>query len=89
MTKTAYSANTIIEYSKAGDQMNDNVNNRQAFVNVSLPNQENNERHDKGVSTVLNSRTMTIEDTTVRLSFNDSGDLNTRLANAFQTMLSS
>jgi hypothetical protein len=89
MTKTAYSANTIIEYSKAGDQMKCNVNNRQAFVNVSLPNQENNERHDKSVSTVLNFRTMTIEDTTVRLSFNDSGDLNTRLANAFQTMLGS
>ena len=85
MTKTAYSANTIIEYSKAGDQMNDNANNKRAFVNVSLPNQENNERHDKGVSTV--SRTMSVGDMTVRLSFNDSGDLNTRLANAFQTML--
>ena len=67
--------------------MKSNVNNKQAVVNVSHPNQENSERHDKGVSTVLNSRTMTIEDTTVRLSFNDSGDLSTRLANAFQTML--
>lgn len=89
MTKTAYSANTIIEYSKAGDQMNDHVNNKQAVISVSPPKQENSERHDKSVSTVLNSRTMTIEDTTVRLSFNDSGDLNTRLANAFQTMLNS
>lgn len=64
-----------------------NVNNKQAVVNVSPPNQENNERHDKGVSTVSNPRTMSVGDTTVRLSFNDSGDLNTRLANAFQTML--
>lgn len=69
--------------------MNDSVNNRQTVINVPLPKQENSERHDKSVSTVLNSRTMTIEDTTVRLSFNDSGDLNTRLANAFQTMLDS
>lgn len=67
--------------------MNDSANNRQKVINVPLPKQENSERHDKSVSTVLNSRTMTIEDTTVRLSFNDSGDLNTRLANAFQTML--
>ena len=89
MTKTAYSANTIIEYSKAGDQMNDNANNKRAFVNVSLPNQENNERHDKSVPTVSDSRTIAIGDTTVRLSFNDSGDLNTLLANAFQTMLDS
>ena len=66
-----------------------NVNNRQAFVNVSLPNQEYNERHDKSVPTVSDSRTMSVGDTTVRLSFNDSGDLNTRLANAFQTMLDS
>ena len=69
--------------------MNDSANNRQTVINVPLPKQENSERHDKGVSTVLNSRTMTIEDTTVRLSFNESGDLNTRLANAFQTMLDS
>ena len=69
--------------------MNDSANNRQTVINVPLPKQENSERHDKSVSTVLNSRTMTIEDTTVRLSFNDSGDLNTRLANAFQTMLDS
>ena len=67
--------------------MNDSANNRQTVINVPLPKQENSERHDKSVSTVLNSRTMTIEDTTVRLSFNDSGDLSTRLANAFQTML--
>ena len=66
-----------------------NVNNRQAVISAPLSRQENSECHDKGVSTVLNSRTMTIEDTTVRLSFNDSGDLNTRLANAFQTMLNS
>ena len=69
--------------------MNDSANNRQTVINVPLPKQENSERHDKSVSTVLNSRTMTIEDTTVRLSFNESGDLNTRLANAFQTMLDS
>lgn len=66
-----------------------NVNNRQTVISAPLSRQENSERHDKSVSTVLNSRTMTIEDTTVRLSFNDSGDLNTRLANAFQTMLNS
>ena len=89
MTKTAYSANTIIESFKAGDQMNDNVNNRQAVISAPLSQQENNERHDKGVSTVPNPRTMSVGDTTVRLSFNDSGDLNTRLANAFQTMLNS
>lgn len=69
--------------------MNDNANNKQAFVNASPPNQENNERHDKSVPTVSDSRTIAIGDTTVRLSFNDSGDLNTRLANAFQTMLNS
>lgn len=89
MTKTAYSANTIIESFKAGDQMNDNVNNKQVVISVSPPKQENSGRHDKGVSTVPNPRTMSVGDTTVRLSFNDSGDLNTRLANAFQTMLSS
>ena len=69
--------------------MNDNVNNRQAVISAPLSWQENNERHDKGVSTVSNPRTMSVGDTTVRLSFNDSGDLNTRLANAFQTMLDS
>ena len=89
MTKTAYSANTIIEYSKAGDQMKCNLNNREAVINAPFLQQENNERHDKDVSTVLNSRTMSVGDTTVRLSFNDSGDLSTRLANAFQTMLGS
>ena len=87
MTKTAYSANTIIKSFIAGDQMNDNVNNRQAVISAPLSRQENNERHDKGVSTVPNPRTMSVGDTTVRLSFNDSGDLNKRLANAFQTML--
>ena len=89
MTKTAYSANTIIEYSKAGDQMKCNVNNREAVINAPFLQQENNERHDKNVSTVSDSRTIAIGDTTVRLSFNDSGDLNTLLANAFQTMLDS
>ena len=69
--------------------MNDSANNRQTVINVPLPKQENNERHDKGVSTVSNPRTMSVGDTTVRLRFNDSGDLNTRLANAFQTMLNS
>ena len=69
--------------------MNDSANNRQTVINVPLPKQENNERHDKGVSTVSNPRTMSVGDTTVRLSFNDSGDLSTRLANAFQTMLNS
>ena len=66
-----------------------NLNNKQAVVNVSLPNQENNERHDKSVPTVSDSRTMTIGDMTVHFSFGDSGDLNTLLANAFQTMLDS
>ena len=69
--------------------MNDNVNNRQAVISAPLSRQENNERHDKSVPTVSDSRTMSVGDTTVRLSFNDSGDLNTRLANAFQTMLNS
>lgn len=69
--------------------MNNNVNNLQAVVNVPLSKPEDNNRHDKGVSTVPNTRTVTIEDTTVRISFNDSGDLNMRLANAFQTMLKS
>ena len=66
-----------------------NVNNREAVINAPFLQQENNERHDKSVPTVSDSRTMSVGDTTVRLSFNDSGDLNTRLANAFQTMLSS
>ncbi len=66
-----------------------NVNNKQAVISVPLSKQENNEHHNKGVSTVSNSRTMSVGDTTVRLSFNDSGDLNTLLANAFQTMLGS
>ncbi len=69
--------------------MNNNVNNLQAVVNAPLSKPEDNNRHDKGVSTVPNTRTVTIEDTTVRISFNDSGDLNMRLANAFQTMLKS
>lgn len=69
--------------------MNDSANNRQTVIDVPLSRQENSERHDKGVSTVSNPRTMSVGDTTVRLSFNDSGDLNTRLANAFQTMLDS
>ena len=67
--------------------MNDHVNNKQAVISVSPPKQENSERRDKSVSTVSNPHTMSVGDTTVRLSFNDSGDLNTRLANAFQTML--
>lgn len=66
-----------------------NVNNRQAVISAPLSRQENSECHDKGVSTVSNPRIMSVGDTTVRLSFNDSGDLNTRLADAFQTMLSS
>lgn len=69
--------------------MNDSANNRQTVINVPLPKQENSERHDKSVSTVSSPRTMSVGDTTVRLSFNDSGDLSTRLANAFQTMLGS
>lgn len=69
--------------------MNNNVNNLQAVVNAPLSKPEDNDRHDKGVLTVPNTRTVTIEDTTVRISFNDSGDLNMRLANAFQTMLKS
>lgn len=89
MTKTASSAKTIIEYPKAGDLMNDNANNTQAVISAPPSKQEDNERHDKSVSTVPNSRTMTIGDMTVHFSFSDSGDLNTRLANAFQTMLNS
>ena len=81
-------ANTIIEYPKAGDQMNDNVNNKQAVINA-LASKQDNDGNGKNVPTVLNSHALTIEDTTVNLSFNDSGDLNTRLANAFQTMLKS
>ena len=82
-------ANTMIEYPKAGDQMNDNVNNKQAVINALAPKQKDNDRNGKNVPTALNSRVLTIEDTTVNLSFTDSGDLNTRLANAFQTMLKS
>lgn len=81
-------ANTMIEYPKAGDQMNDNVNNKQAVINA-LASKQDNDGNGKNVPIVLNSRVLTIEDTTVNLSFNDSGDLNTRLANAFQTMLKS
>ena len=81
-------ANTMIKYPKAGDQMNDNVNNKQAVINA-LASKQDNDRNGKNVPTVLNSHALTIEDTTVNLSFNDSGDLNTRLANAFQTMLKS
>ena len=82
-------ANTMIEYPKAGDQMNDNVNNKQEVLNALAPKQKDNDGNGKNVPTVLNSHALTIEDTTVNLSFNDSGDLNTRLANAFQTMLKS
>ena len=78
----------MIEYPKAGDQMNDNVNNKQAVINA-LVSKQDNDGNGKNVPTVLNSHALTIEDTTVNLSFNDSGDLNTRLANAFQTMLKS
>ena len=81
-------ANTMIKYPKAGDQMNDNVNNKQAVINA-LASKQDNDGNGKNVPTVLNSHVLTIEDTTVNLSFNDSGDLNARLANAFQTMLKS
>lgn len=64
--------------------MNDNLNNVQAIINAPPSKQEDNGRSD---STVPNSRDMMIGGTTVRLSFSDSGDLNTRLANAFNSML--
>ena len=69
--------------------MNDNVNNKQAVINALASKQKDNDRNGKNVPTALNSRVLTIENTTVNLSFTDSGDLNTRLANAFQTMLGS
>lgn len=64
--------------------MNDNLNNVQAIINAPPSKQEDNEHNG---STVPNSRAMTIGDTTVRLSFSDSGDISTRLANAFNAML--
>lgn len=69
--------------------MNYNVNNKQAVDRFPPIEQEDNDRNGKDVSTALSPRTLTIGDTTVHLSFNDSGDLNTQLANAFQTMLKS
>ena len=82
-------ANTMIEYCKTGDQMNDNAKNTQAVINALLSHQEDNKRHDKSVSLAPKPHTMMIGDTTVHLCFTDSGDLHTRLANAFQTMLNS
>ena len=68
--------------------MDDKMNNAKVIDNASF-DQAENKYGGMNSSSEANPRTMTIGDTTVRLSFNDSGDLNTRLANAFQTMLNS
>lgn len=78
----------MIEYSKAGEWMDNKMNNAKVIDNASFDQAEN--KYDEiSPSSVDDPRTMSVGDTTVRLSFNDSGDLNTRLANAFQTMLNS
>ena len=68
--------------------MDNKMNNAKVIDNASFDQAEN--KYDEiSPSSVDDPRTMSVGDTTVRLSFNDSGDLNTRLANAFQTMLNS
>ena len=64
--------------------MNNDTNKAQSVFSASFSEREDN---TKNVSNVLTSHTVTIGDTTVRLSFSDSGSLSTRLASAFNSML--
>lgn len=68
--------------------MDNKTNNAKVIDNASF-DQAENKYGGMNSSNEVNPRIMTIGDTTVHLSFNDSGDLNARLANAFQTMLKS
>lgn len=67
--------------------MNNNVNNAQGAIAAPISKQEVSAHNDKSVSIVPSPRTIEIGDTTVRLSFSESGDFNTRLASAFNSML--
>ena len=78
----------MIEYSKAGEWMDNKTNNAKVIDNASF-DQAENKYGGISSSSVDDPRTMTIGDTTVNISFSESGDLHTRLANAFQTMLKS
>ena len=78
----------MIEYSKAGEWMDNKTNNAKVIDNASF-DQAENKYGGMNSSSEVNPRTMTIGDTTVNISFSESGDLHTRLANAFQTMLNS
>lgn len=64
--------------------MNNKANNVQAASSAPCSEQEDNKENVSNGST---PRTVTIGDTTVRLSFSDSGSLSTRLASAFNSML--
>lgn len=68
--------------------MDDKMNNAKVIDNASF-DQAENKYGGMNSSSEANPRTMTIGDTTVSISFSESGDLHTRLANAFQTMLNS
>ena len=68
--------------------MDDKMNNAKVIDNASF-DQAENKYGGMNSSSEVNPRIMTIGDTTVNISFSESGDLHTRLANAFQTMLNS
>lgn len=67
--------------------MNDFTNKQQRHNNVLSPKQKDKELSSQTAPSVPYPCTITVGDTAVHLSFSDSGDLNTRLANAFNAML--
>ena len=76
----------MIEYPKAGEWMDNKMNNAKGLINASF-DQSENKHGEINSSSGDDPRTMMIGDTTVNISFSESGDLHTRLANAFNTML--
>ena len=68
--------------------MDNTMNNAKGLISASF-DQAENKYGGMNSSSEVNPRIMTIGDTTVNISFSESGDLHTRLANAFQTMLNS
>ena len=64
--------------------MINDMNKAQAVSSAPCSEQEDNKEN---VSNGSAPRTMMVGDTTVRLSFSDSGSLSTRLASAFNSML--
>lgn len=64
--------------------MNNKANNVQAASSAPCSEQEDNKENESYGSI---PHTMMVGDTTVRLSFSDSGSLSTRLASAFNSML--